>query len=135
MIFAWHPKLCLPRQMVVRGFNHTLDELSNMSYLTSEQLAMRNQRTTHQLQDAVLNVHSKKKKNAIVEMFNIELKFVSDILMLWFNQKIKKNNITNEEGVEDRRLNPITSNTRCLICDFAIKVDPKGLDYKENDMS
>ena len=135
LIFAWHRKLCLPRQMVVRGFNHILDELSNMSYLTSEQLAMRNQRTTRQLQDAVLTVHSKKKKNAIVEMFNIELKFACDILMLWFNQKIKKNNITNEEGVEYRRLNPITSNTRCSICDFAIKVDPKGLDYKENDMS
>ena len=59
MIFAWHPKLCLPRQMVVRGFNHTLEELSNMSYLTSEQLAMRNQRTTRQLQVAVVNVHSK----------------------------------------------------------------------------
>ena len=48
--------------MAVRGFNHSSDELSNMSYLTSEQLAMRNQRTTRQLQDTVLNVHSKKKK-------------------------------------------------------------------------
>ena len=85
LIFAWHPKLCLPKQMVVRGFIHILDELSNMSYLTSEQLAMRNQRTTRQLQDAVVNVHSKKKKNAIVEMFNIELKFACDILMHWFN--------------------------------------------------
>ena len=119
--------------MVVRGFNHSLDELSNMSYLTSEQLAMRNQRTTHQLQDAVLNVHSKKKKNAIVEMFNIE--FACDILMLWFNQKIKKSIITNQEGIDYKRLNPLTLDTKCTICDFAIRVDPKGLDYKENNMS
>ena len=90
LIFAWHPELCLPRQMVVRGYNHTLEELSNMNYLTSEQLAMRNQRTTRQLQDAIVNVPSKNKINAIVEMFNIELKFACDILMLWFNQKIKK---------------------------------------------
>ena len=62
LIFAWHPKLSLPRQMVVRGYNHSLDELSNMSYLTSEELAMRNQTATRQLQDAVLNVHSKRKK-------------------------------------------------------------------------
>ena len=62
LIFTWHPKLSLPRQMVVRGYNHSLDELSNMSYLTSEQLAMRNQTTTRQLQDAVVNVHSKRKK-------------------------------------------------------------------------
>ena len=62
LIFAWHPKLSLPRQMVVRGYNHSLDLLSSMNYLTSEQLAMRNQTTTRQLQDAVLNVHSKRKK-------------------------------------------------------------------------
>ena len=62
LIFAWHPELCLPRQMVVRGYNHSLEELLDVSYLTSEQLAMRNQTTTHQLQDSVLNVHSKRKK-------------------------------------------------------------------------
>ena len=62
LIFAWHPKLCLHRQMVVRGYNHSLDKLSNMSYLTPEQLALRNQTATHQSQDAVLNVHSKRKK-------------------------------------------------------------------------
>ena len=124
LIFACHPELCLPRQMVVRGFNHSLDELSNMSYLKSDQLAMRNQRTTRQLQDAVLNVHSKEKKNAIVEMFDIELKFACDILMLWFNQKIKKANLTNQEGIDYKRLNPLTLDTKCTICDFAIKVDP-----------
>ena len=137
LIFAWHPKLCLPRQMVVRGYNHTLDELSNMSYLTSEQLAMRNQTTTRQLQDAVVNVHSKRKKNAIAEMFNIELKFACDILMCWFNEKFKKpqTELDNQEAVDYRRLFPITPNTKCAICDFAIEVDPKGLEYKENDMS
>ena len=135
LIFAWHPELCLPRQMVVRGYNHTLEELSNMNYLKPDQLAMRNQRTTHQLQDAIVNVHSKNKKNAIVEMFSFELKFTCDILMLWFNQKIKKTNLTNEEAIDYKRLNPLTLDTKCSICDFAIKVDPKGLDYKENDMS
>ena len=135
LIFAWHPELCLPRQMVVRGYNHTLEELSNMNYLKPDQLAMRNQRTTRQLQDAIVNIHSKNKKNAIVEMFSFELKFTCDILMLWFNQKIKKTNLTNEEAIDYKRLNPLTLDTKCSICDFAIKVDPKGLDYKENDMS
>ena len=37
LIFAWQPKLNLPRQTVVRGYNHTLDELSNLEYLTAEQ--------------------------------------------------------------------------------------------------
>ena len=62
LIFALHPELCLHRQVVVRGYNHSLEELSDVSYLTSEQLAMRNQTTTHQLQDSVLNVNSKRKK-------------------------------------------------------------------------
>ena len=90
LIFAWHPILNLPRQMVVRGYNHTLEELSNLDYLTKEQLALRNQMTTHQLQDCVVNVHSKRKKNAIVEMFNVELKFACDILMIWFKKKNAK---------------------------------------------
>ena len=68
LIFAWHPEFCLPRQMVVRGYNHSLEELSDVSYLTSEQLAMRNQTRTRQLQDPALNVHSKcNSRNAIAE--------------------------------------------------------------------
>ena len=87
LIFAWQPKLNLPRQMVVKGYNHTLEELSHLDYLTTEQLALRNQMTTHQSQDCVVNVHSKRRKNAIVEMFNVELKFACDILMTWFKKK------------------------------------------------
>ena len=70
-------------------------------------------------------------------MFNIELKFACDILMCWFNEKFKKprTNLSNLDSIEYRRLNPITSDTKCVICDFAIEVDPKGLKYKENDTS
>ena len=45
LVFAWHPKLNLKRQIVVRGYNHSLDELADVSYLTQKQLAMRNQKT------------------------------------------------------------------------------------------
>ena len=137
LIFAWHPELCLPRQMVVRGFNHSLEQLSDMSYLSSEQLAMRNQITARQLQDCILNVHSKKSKNSIAEMFNIELKFACDVLMIWFNEKFKKQrtNLSNSDSSQYRRVNPITADTKCVICDFALEVDPKGLNFKENDMS
>ena len=137
LIFAWHPELCLPRQMVVRGYNHSLEQLSDMSYLTSEQLAMRSQITASQLQDCILNVHSKKGKNAISEMFNTELKFACDVLMCCFNEKFRKTraNLTNADSTQYRRRNPITSDTKCAICDFGIEVEPKGLKYKENNMS
>ena len=62
LVFAWNPKLKLDRQIVVRGFNHSLEELGDMSYLPLEQLALRNQKTAEQLNDAVANVYRKKKK-------------------------------------------------------------------------
>ena len=135
LIFAWHQKLSLPRQTVVRGYNHSLDELSDVTYLMSEQLAMRNQTTLRQLKDAILDVHSRKRKNAIVEIFNIELKFACDILMVWFNNKLKKLNLDNEIATHYKRAFPVTSETKCVICDFTLDVDPKGLEYKENEMS
>ena len=117
LVFAWHPKLALEKQMVVRGYNHSLDELGNMNYLKAEQLAMRNQKTAEQLGDAVINVHSKKNKNAIAEMFNIELKFACDILTKWFNYKIKSDRLTipNILAIEYSRKCPITSESACCI--------------------
>ena len=135
LIFAWHPDLNLPRQMVVRGYNHSLEELSNLNYLTNEQLALRNQMTTHQLKDCVANVHSRKKKNALVEMFNIELKFACDILLIWFKKKLQKTALYHESTIEFKKYNPITTNTQCTICSFPLSTDVKGLEFRENQMS
>ena len=137
-VFAWHPKLNLKRQVVVRGYNHSLSELGDMSYLTTEQLALRNQKTAEQLRDAVIAVHSKKKKkNAIAELFNIELKLSYDILMKWFNCKIRSNNLELPMclRLEYSRNNPITTDTKCCICNFPLEVTPKGLKFEGNDMS
>ena len=49
IVIAWHPKLNLPRQFVVRGYNHSLEELTDVTYLTDEQLSLRKQITTEQL--------------------------------------------------------------------------------------
>ena len=98
---------------------------------------MRNQKTAEQLRDAVTNVHSKKNKNAIAEMFNIELKFACDILIKWFNFKIKSDrlSIPNILAIEYNRKNPITSETKCCICNFPLDVTPKGLKFEGNEMS
>ena len=70
-------------------------------------------------------------------MFNTELKFACDVLMCWFNEKFRKTraNLSNADSTQYRRLNPITSDTKCVICYFGIEVEPKGLKYKENNMS
>ena len=137
IIFAWHPNLNLKRQVVVRGYNHSLSELGGISYLITEQLTLRNQKTAEQLRDAVMDVHSKKKKSAVAELFNIELKFACDILMKWFNFKIRSNNleIPNVLRIEYNRNNPISADTKCRICNFPLDVTPKGLKFEGNDMS
>ena len=137
IVFAWHPKLNLERQMVVRRYNHSLSELGDMSYLTNEQLAMRNQKTAEQLRDAVIKVHFKKNKNAIAEMLNIELKFTCDILMKWFNYKTKSSRLSvpNILATEYNRHHPITAESKCCICNFLLDTAPKGLEFEGNEMS
>ena len=61
LVIAWHPKLNLPRQCVVKGYNHTLEKLTDVSYLTEEQLCLRKQITTEQFRDAAVTVSHKKK--------------------------------------------------------------------------
>ena len=137
LVFAWHPKLNLPRQCVFRGFNHSIEQLADMSYLTAEQLALRKQTTAEQFRDVVIEVNEKKNKNTIAELFNIELKFACDILQKWFNFKIKSNNLAVPElkRLAFNRENPITRESRCVICHFPLNVSPKGLSFSKNDMS
>ena len=70
-------------------------------------------------------------------MFNIELKFACDILICWFNEKFKRQRtyLSNSDSTQYRRFNPITTDIKCVICDFALEVDPKGLNFEESDMS
>ena len=135
IVFAWHPKLNLKIQIVVRGFNHSLSELADVSYLTTEQLALRNQKTAEQFRDAVKNVHAKK-KNSIAQLFNVELKFACNLLTKWYKFKIRSNNlnISNIVRIEYERNHPITADSKCKICNFPLGVTPKGLQYEENEM-
>ena len=137
IVIAWHPKLNLPRQFVARGFNHSLDELTDVSYLTCEQLSFRKQTTTEQLRDAAIAVSQRKNKNAINILFNIELKFIYDILMKWFKFKIKSCHleIPQTEKIKYERLNPLTADTKCVICHFPMQKQIKGLEYDENEQS
>ena len=137
IVIAWHPKLNLQRQFVVRGFNHTLEELTDVSYLTEEQLSLRKQLTTEQLRDAAVEVNKGKNRNAINVLFNIELKFICDTLLKWFNYKIKSCHleIPQLEKLKFERLNPITEETKCVICHFPMKIQMRGLTFEKNEQS
>ena len=104
-----------------------------MSHSTDEQLALRKRTTAEQLRDAVTAVHEKKSKNAIAELFNIELKFTCDLLTKWFNYKIKNLAVSEVSRILYNRQNPRTAESICKICYFPINVSPKGLSFKQNE--
>ena len=124
LVIAWH-------------YNHTLEELTDVSYLTEEQLCLRKQITTEQFRDTAVVVSHKKNQNAINLLFNIELKFIHDILIKWFNYKIKscKIDIPSLEKLKFERENPITEETKCVIFHFPIKINLKGLAYDNTEQS
>ena len=93
IVFAWHPDLKLERVIIERSFGHSLDELTDLKYLTAEQLQLINRKTLLQLRDPAIDVYKRKSKLAVSVMFNVELKFASDILLKWFNAKIKSKHL------------------------------------------
>ena len=89
IIFAFHPELDLKRVIIERSFGHSLEKLTTIDYLTTEQLKYKDLTTLKQLRDCAISVASKKNKIAISENFSTELKFASDCLINWFNLKFK----------------------------------------------
>ena len=56
--------------------------------------------------------------------------------MTWFKKKkMQKNVVLNEQSINFKKHDPITSDSQCSICPFPLSVDVKGLEFKENQMS
>ena len=71
-------------------------------------------------------------------MFNVELKFASDVLLKCFNAKIKSKHLEIDPIVKLKyqRENPVDwVDGKCVICNFPIAVEPKGLEFNESEMS
>ena len=60
IILAFHPNLNLPRIIIERSFGHSLERLSQIDFLTSEQLKYKDIITLKQLRDSALAVYKKK---------------------------------------------------------------------------
>ena len=125
IIFAFHPSFDFKRVIIERSFGHSLKKLATIDYLTMEQLRFKDEITLKQLRDAALAVHRKSKRNAIAEMFSIELKFASDCLLKWFYSKHKKTELSLSEKKNYEMKNPIDwENGTCQICTFPLDVKP-----------
>ena len=125
IVFAWHPDLNLERVIIERSFGHNLNELTSLNYLTAEQQQMINRRTLLQLRDAAIDVSKRKSKIVISVMLNVELKFASDILLKWFNAKIKSKRLEFDPfaKINYQRQNPIDwQDGKCCICRFPLAI-------------
>ena len=118
MIIAFHPELKLPRLVIYRSYNQNKNEISSLSHF--QILITKIKKVTlNQLENSSFSVQNKDNCNALVEMFNIELKFTVDCLKFWFkHQKVLK--LDEETKMNFRTLSPQTNEMICTICDFPL---------------
>ena len=137
MILCFHPHINLPRIIVERSFGHDINSLNSINYLTAEQMTFIDRNIVSQLSDAALHVAHKKYKNAVGQMFSIELFFLKDTIIRWFNQKIKSSNLV---------VNPILkaefekkavdwSKDKCYLCQFKLDVMPTQFNISNSEMT
>ena len=125
IILAFHPKLQLPRIIIERSFGHSLEKLCQMDYLTSEQLHYGDLITLKQLRDCALAVDKKTNVLAISEMFCTEIKFATNCVLKWYQNKYKNLELSIESKNEFERENPIDwENGECVLCRFPLEANP-----------
>ena len=120
---TFHPSLNIEKIPVVRSFNHTFEQLNDVSYLSDEILPYFDPITTRQLRDCAAAVFTKTEKYSLIEMFSCELKFVIDLLKKWLAEKYfsryKELDLFSKQRFE--RENFIDWNeTNFLICGFCL---------------
>ena len=79
MIVAFHPALQLDSVIIYRSFAHTLDQLSNISYLTREQIGFIDNYLVHMLKDCANEVSKGRCKNSLGQMFSVESALVKKL--------------------------------------------------------
>ena len=89
MILCFHPRLTLPKIIVERSCGHSLTKLYSIDYLSVEQMNFIDTATVQQLSDAAAHVTAGKCKNAVGQMFSVELFFLKDTILRWFYQKLR----------------------------------------------
>ena len=137
-LIAFHQKLKMNSVIIQRSFGHSLEQLTTINYLTNDQMPFVNINLIKQLKDCALEVSQKKCKNALAQMFSIELCLVQQPVLSWFNKKIKSQHLEIDLSRKNKyeKDHPINWNSdKCLICNFPLKIDPIGPDVPNNEMS
>ena len=85
LILAFHPKSKINRVIIQRSFGYFLEQLTTINYLTNDQTPFVNINLIKQLKDCALEVSRKKCKNALAQMFSVELYLVKQAVLSCFN--------------------------------------------------
>ena len=72
MIVAFQPALKLERIILYRSFAHSLEQLTNLDYLTREQITFIEPYLIKMLKDIAFEVSKRKSKTSLGQMFSIE---------------------------------------------------------------
>ena len=106
-----------------------------INYLAEDQLKFVDKNLISQLKDCVINVSERRCKNAVAQMLDVELKFLLNCLLKWFN-KIQNVEIDHKEKGTYEAFNPIDwKKTKCVICNFPLIINVKGPNVPANEMS
>ena len=81
MIVAFHPALLLDRIIVYRSFAHTLNQLSNIEYLTREQIGFIDSYLIHMFKGCANELSRRQCKNSLGQMFSVESALVKKTLL------------------------------------------------------
>ena len=138
MIVAFHPALHLDRIIIYRSFAHTLEQLSNIEYLSLEQIGFVDSHLIHMLKDAASELSKQKWKNILGQMFSIESALVKKTLLKCFNLKYKRSFATVKpmEKLRFESSNKIDwKKGKCVLCKFPMKLEPTNSLTPDSEMT
>ena len=87
LIVAFYPHLKLRKVIVQRSYGHTLQQLTTLDYLTNDQMKFIDIKLVTQLKDMAQEASWRKCKNALGQMFLVEVALIKLTLLEWFNKK------------------------------------------------
>ena len=138
MTVAFYPALQLDRVIIYRSFAHILDQLSNISYLTREQIGFIDNYLVHMLKDCANEVSERRCKNSLDQMFSAESALVKTTLLKWFNAKFKRT-FTEIKPITKLRFeseNKIDwQKDKCVICKFPMRLEPTNSQMSNSVMA
>ena len=137
MILCFHPCLNLPKIIVERSCGHDVTKLNSIDYLTAEQMSFIDRNIVTQLSDAAALVVAKKCKNAVGQMFPVELFFLKDTILRWFSTKIKSSNVVVNPSLKaEFEKKPIDWTVdKCYLCKFRFDIMPTDFDVSNAEMT